>query len=142
MIIEQIPSRLTWQLRRDVLYPNEQKNEMGMPEDNNGVHFAAFKDNYIVGVVSLFQSGTDFQFRKLAVDATVQNQGIGGQILEYITAFAKNEGGTRVWCNARTTAINFYLKHGYSQTGNVFVKKGIDYEILEKAITPLSNRQE
>jgi len=137
--IEQIVSYLTWPLRRDVLYPGEMKHEMGMDEDEHGVHFGAFKDNKLVGIVSLFQKDTDFQFRKLAVDPAMQNKGIGGEILNYITDYAQTNGGTRLWCNARTSAINFYLKHGFAQTGNLFSKKGIDYEVMEKAITPSSD---
>ena len=103
-----------------------------MDEDANGYHFAAFVDNYIVGIVSLFRKDDSFQFRKLAVDPSVQNQGIGSNLLDYITDFAKNEGGKMMWCNARVTAIPFYIKHGFTHTGKLFTKNGFDYEILEK----------
>lgn len=138
-MIEQIVSYLTWPLRRDVLYPGEMKHEMGMEEDEHGVHFGAFKDNKLAGIVSLFQKETDFQFRKLAVDPAIQNIGIGSSLLQYITNYAQTNGGTRIWCNARVSAINFYLKAGFIQTGKAFSKKGVDYEVMEKAITPFLN---
>jgi len=108
--------------------------EMGMDEDNDGIHFAAFKDNIIVGVVSLFQKSDDFQFRKFAIDESVQGMGIGRQMLDYITDFAVINGGKRIWCNARVSAIGFYLKAGFKHTGQLFSKSGFDYEILEKGI--------
>ena len=37
--IEQIRPELTWRLRREVLYPNEQLAHMAMEEDNHGYHF-------------------------------------------------------------------------------------------------------
>ena len=132
--IEQIRTELTWKLRQKVLYPLQTIAEMQMDEDTDGYHFAAFVDNYIVGVVSLFRKDDSFQFRKLAVDPSVQNQGIGSALLNYITAFAKNEGGETLWCNARVTAIPFYIKHDFTQTGKFFTKNGFDYEILEKSI--------
>ena len=138
--IEQIVSYLTWPLRRDVLYPGKMKHDMGMEEDEQGTHFGAFKDNKLVGVVSLFQTGTSFQFRKLAVDASAQNMGIGSELLQYITVYAQTNGGILIWCNARVSAINFYLKHGFLQTGNSFTKNGIDYEIFEKSLTPQINK--
>jgi GNAT superfamily N-acetyltransferase len=134
--IEQIRPELTWRLRQRVLYPQKKLYEMEMDEDNNGLHFAAFKDNDIIGVISLFAEGDDYQFRKFAVDHSVQKMGIGRQLLNYITDFAKTNGAKRLWCNARISAMEFYLKAGFVQTGQLFSKNGFDYEILEKTITP------
>ena len=132
--IEQISPENTWRLRRDILYPNQKMFEMEMDEDTHGIHFGAFKDDKMVGVVSLFQKDTDFQFRKFAVDASEQKMGIGSGLLQYITDYATGNGGTRIWCNARSTATGFYLKAGFVQTGELFSKSGFDYEIMEKAI--------
>lgn len=134
MQIEQIRPELTWRLRQKVLYPQQKLYEMEMEEDNDGLHFAAFKDNSIVVVISLFQRGDDFQFRKFAVDESLQNMGIGSYMLKYISDFVVLNGGRRIWCNARISAINFYLKAGFKQTGQIFSKNGFDYEIVEKLI--------
>ena len=103
-----------------------------MDEDNLGYHFGAFMDNELVGVVSLFQNGDDLQFRKFAVDKSAQGKGIGKTMLQHLINFALNENGKRLWCNARVTAIGFYLKHGFEHTGQSFSKNGFDYEILER----------
>ena len=139
--IEQIRPEHTWQLRRDVLYPGKMKHEMEMDEDVDGIHFGAFTDNKLAGVVSLFQNGTSYQFRKLAVDASMQNTGIGSSLLAYITKHVEDDGGGRIWCNARTDAIGFYLKLGFVETGDVFSRNGIDYVIMEKMITPPLTQQ-
>ncbi|SDP04219.1 Acetyltransferase (GNAT) domain-containing protein [Mucilaginibacter sp. OK268] len=133
--IEQIRPELTWRLRQRILYPEQKLYEMEMEEDNNGLHFAAFKDNDIVSVVSLFAKGDDYQFRKFAVDDSLQNMGIGRQMLEHITQFAKTNGAKRLWCNARVSAIGFYLKAGFEHTWQLFSRHGFDYEILEKDLT-------
>lgn len=132
--IEQIRHEHTWKLRQRVLYPEQKLNEMKMDEDADGLHFAAFKDNFIVGVVSVFQRGDDFQFRKFAIDESVQGLGIGRQLLDYITDFTILNGGKRIWCNARVSAIGFYLKSGFTNTGQAFSRGGFDYEILEKSL--------
>lgn len=132
--IEQITPELTWQLRRDVLYPNQKIFEMEMDEDTDGIHFGAFKDDKLTGVVSLFQKGSDFQFRKLAVDPSVQKTGIGSSLLNYVTVYAMENNAARIWCNARSTAIEFYLKAGFVQTGKLFSKHGYDYEVMEKFV--------
>lgn len=133
--IEQIRPELTWRLRQQVLYPQQQLQEMEMEEENNGYHFGVFRENKLVAVVSLFLRSEDCQFRKFAVDPLVQRMGIGSALLQYITGFALNEGAARLWCNARLTAIPFYLKHDFVQTGEYFSKNGFDYEILEKQLS-------
>jgi GNAT superfamily N-acetyltransferase len=80
--IEQITPELTWRLRKDVLYPGKKMFEMEMDVDANGIHFGAFKDDKLAGVVSLFQEGSDFQFRKLAVETSAQGTGIGSSLLQ------------------------------------------------------------
>jgi GNAT superfamily N-acetyltransferase len=132
--IEQIRPELTWRLRRKVLYPNEPLFKMEMEEDYHGWHFGAFTDDALVAVVSLFQNDTDFQFRKLAVSAVMHGQGVGKALLQHLVNFSRAQGATRIWCNARDVAIGFYLKQGLKQTGELFSKNGIDYEIMEMGL--------
>ncbi len=132
--IEQIRPELTWRLRREVLFPDEPLYKMQMEEDNDGYHFGAFRDNALLAVVSVFPNNGDFQFRKFAVTAGAQGQGIGKELLNYITNFAVKEGAGRIWCNARTTAIGFYVKYGFVQTGTTFNRNGFDYEVMEKRL--------
>jgi predicted GNAT family N-acyltransferase len=132
--IEQIRPELTWKLRRDVMYPDQKIPEMAMPEDKDGYHFAAFKDNYIVGVVSLFHEGTNFQFRKFAVATEEQGKGTGTILLNYVLDFTIAMGAKRIWCNSRVTAIGFYQRFGLVQTGKTYSNIGIDYEVMEKII--------
>lgn len=131
--IEQIRPELTWRLRQQVLYPAQNLYEMELDEDNNGIHFGAFTDAALVGIISLFQDGSSFQFRKLAVSPDFQKKGIGNSLLTRVEEYAQSEGGTIIWCNARVSAIGFYLKAGYAHTGQLFSKNGFDYEILEKS---------
>jgi predicted GNAT family N-acyltransferase len=132
--IEQIPPRITWRLRRDILYPEQHLNDMQMEEDELGYHFGAFSDNKLVGVVSLFKHAHDWQFRKLAVVADGQGKGIGTQIIAYITSFVEREHATKLWCHARLSATGFYHKLGYIKVGSEFQKNGIDYVRMEKSL--------
>jgi GNAT superfamily N-acetyltransferase len=132
--IEQITPELTWRLRRDVLYPDGEIADMEMDVDRDGIHFGAFVDNKLAGVVSLFREENDFQFRKFAVDMAFQNRGIGTAWLNYITEFAIKDGGKKIWCNARLNATGFYLKFGFTQAARLFSKNGYDYVIMEKQL--------
>ena len=137
--IEQIRPELTWRLRQEVLYPAQKLYEMELGEDQRGIHFGAFTDDKLVGIISLFQTDKSFQFRKLAVSSEYQKRGIGNALLRRVEEFAASEGGTLIWCNARVSAIGFYLRAGYVHTDKLFSKNGFDYEILEKDLTPDSD---
>jgi ribosomal protein S18 acetylase RimI-like enzyme len=132
--IEQIRPELTWRLRREVLYPDEPLHTMEMDEDNYGLHFGAFYEDKLISVVSLFQQNTDFQFRKFAVAGYMQHQGVGNKMLDYITQFTVEQGGFRIWCNARLSAIGFYTKAGFRLIGESFLKNGFQYQIMEKTL--------
>lgn len=134
--IEQIRPEHTWRLRLQILYPNETLQSMQMEQDNHGYHFAAFKDNFIIAVVSLFKHERDWQFRKFAVADAAQGQGIGRDLLNHITTFVENENGELLWCNARLSAVGFYNKFGFSAVGEVFHKNGIDYIVMQKHLPP------
>lgn len=134
LYIEQIRPELTWRLRQQVLYPAQKLYEMELDQDNKGIHFGAFTDNALAGIISLFENDKSFQFRKLAVSPQYQKMGIGSALLNRVEEFAESEGGVVIWCNARVSAIRFYTKAGYAQTGKLFSKNGFDYEILEKEI--------
>ena len=130
--IEQITPALTWQLRRNELYPDKDYLDMAMPEDTSGTHFGAFAENKLVGVVSLFHNGTDFYFREFAVSNSVSRQGIGKQLLAYMTNYAITEGATRLWCNVCISAKDFLCKSDFLPIGNVFEKDGKDYVKMER----------
>jgi len=132
--IEQIRPELTWRLRKDVLYQDKPLSLMAMQEDQDGLHFAAFYNNHIISVVSLFSHGTDYQLRKFAVLPNIQHKGVGKTMLQYITQVTVQQGGNRIWCNARLSAIGFYTKAGFLTTGQFFSKNGFDYEIIEKLL--------
>jgi phosphoribosylformimino-5-aminoimidazole carboxamide ribotide isomerase len=132
--IEQIRPELTWRLRQQILYPTQKLYEIELDEDQQGIHFGVFTNDSLVGIISLFQNDTSFQFRKLAVLPEYQKMGIGNSLLNRVEEFARAEGGTVIWCNARTSAIGFYMKAGYVHTGKLFSKNGFEYEILEKKI--------
>lgn len=132
--IEQITHQLTWRLRQQVLYPDNAIGDMAMNEDEEGIHYGAFVENKLAAVVSIFGKGPDIHIRKLAVDRSLQQKGIGCRLLQYITNRATENGATHLWCNARAPAASFYLKAGFKLTGETFTSNGIDYVIMNKPL--------
>ena len=129
--IEQIRFELTWRIRHVVMYPDLPFDVIKLPEDPEGIHFGLYAGDQLVSVVSVFSSGTVYQFRKFATLNPFQSKGYGSMLLSYIIEFISHEGGARLWCNARVSAMGFYDKFGFKATDQYFEEHGIDFVIME-----------
>ncbi|MNT81356.1 ribosomal-protein-alanine N-acetyltransferase [compost metagenome] len=85
-------------------------------------------------MISLFINGGEAQFRKFATLPEYQGKGYGSLLLKHILALSSDKGCQLVWCNARTSAINFYLRFGFQTTDKTYSKDGVDFIIMEKSI--------
>lgn len=129
--IEQVAAPRTWRIRLEVLYPDGSLKDVQLDDDYEGTHFAAYVGSEIIGVISVFRVGDDFQFRKFAVSSAFQQMGIGTGLLNAVFDFCHRMGGQVVWCNARLEASSFYEKFGMKSVGSPFVKRTIAYVRME-----------
>jgi len=98
-------------------------------DDHTGTrHFGAWAETALVGVCTLLhepepECGTayDWRLRGMAVDPDLRRHGIGGMLLDASCEHAKSIGGHRIWCNARSPAVSFYIRHGFQIIGDEFV---------------------
>ncbi|MBC7419064.1 MAG: GNAT family N-acetyltransferase [Pedobacter sp.] len=131
-VVEQIFPSLTWRIRHEVMYPDLPFDSVKLEDDFDGLHFGLYLDHKLTGVVSLFQTGDSYQFRKLAILASAQKLGLGSQLMQYILDFCKIQQAEKLWCNARVNVKTFYAKFGFAETDTVFFKDGFDFVVMEK----------
>lgn len=129
--IEQIFPSLTWRIRHESMYPDAPFDLVKLKDDFDGIHFGLYAEHKLIGVVSLFNEGNVYQFRKLAVLPNDQKKGYGKVLLEYLIDFCKIQKASKLWCNARVNAIEFYYKFGFHETDNRFSKNENDYVVME-----------
>ena len=134
--IEQIRFELTWRIRHEVMYPHLPFDAIKLPADPDGIHFGLYAADWLSSVVSLFNDGDDYQFRKFATLEKHQGKGYGSLLLDYVIAFVRQEGGKRIWCNARTSATGFYEKFGFQSKDEYFSEQGVDFVIMELHLEP------
>ena len=91
------------------------------------MHFGIFEDDKILGVVSVFEAHHTFftekkqyQIRGMAVLPDMQKKGLGDRLVQAAEDYARNNGGQRMWFNAREIALGFYRKMGYDTIGVAF----------------------
>ncbi|SEN89124.1 Acetyltransferase (GNAT) domain-containing protein [Flavobacterium sp. CF108] len=131
MEIKAIQASQTWQIRHEVMWPDQPFEFVQLEEDNSGFHFGVSEGDKLVSIVSCFIEGKEMQFRKLATLTVYQGKGIASHLLEYILQFAKEKHLEKVWCNARTNKKSFYEKFGMKDTFKTFTKAGQEFTIME-----------
>lgn len=130
MEIKAIKASDTWQIRHQVMWPDQPFEFVQLEEDDLGFHFGVFEEGKLVSIVSCFIDGKEMQFRKLATLEEYQGRGIASYLLKYILEFAKSKDLQKVWCNARSNKKSFYEKIGLIDTHKTFVKAGQEFTIM------------
>jgi predicted GNAT family N-acyltransferase len=128
--IRLVDGAATQELRRAVLRPYW---PIGSPmhgdENPDAVHIAALNDGELVGCCLIlprpFPIRPDepggWQLRGMATVARRQGTGIGSQVVAAALAEGERRAGRFLWCDARTTAVPFYRKHGFATEGDEFL---------------------
>jgi GNAT superfamily N-acetyltransferase len=82
-------------------------------------------------------AGPSAQLRYCAVDERCRGAGAGQALLRHFEEQSLRRNLPRLWMEARTAALNFYLRQGYEDTGPGPTKFGlIPHRILEKHLAP------
>jgi predicted GNAT family N-acyltransferase len=89
------------------------------------MHIAVFADDQIVGAATVFpepyRGEPAWRLRGMAVDANHQGFGVGTLIMKDIFRRMSENGVQLLWCNARSTALDFYRKQGFEVVGDEFI---------------------
>lgn len=129
--IKPIEAKQAWPIRHKVMYPEMDFDDMKLPNDADGEHFGLFEGDQLISVVSYFKDGKNAQFRKFATLDEKQGKGYGKQLLQFAIDHAKKRQVEKLWCNARKSALGFYAKFGFVETGKTFHQDGHDFAIIE-----------
>lgn len=132
LTIQPISFQQTYALRHEVLWPDKPLDYVKLANDADGQHIGAFRNDELVAVISLFVEGESGRFRKFATRPDQQRQGIGTRLMQYVEAEARRRGATRLWCDARLDAADFYRRFGMETLGEEFFKDSIPYVKFQK----------
>jgi ribosomal-protein-alanine N-acetyltransferase len=91
----------------------------------------------LVGYAVAWRTGDEFHLANIAVDPGLRHQGIGDQLLRYVTDQGRADGLRRICLEVRPTnetARRFYRKHGFFHvyTRERYYPDGEDALILER----------
>ncbi len=135
MKIIQINSKETLEIRSKVLRPNLPIStcEFLGDDDEKTFHLGGYLDDKLIGVASFYSEDHDeveryqnpYRLRGMATLDEYRGRGVGKNLLNEAFLVIKERQGGVLWCNARTNAIGFYEKLGFSVVGEEFEIEGV-----------------
>lgn len=102
--------------------------------ETSQLHFVGMLGDQVVATILLACAGSECKMRQVAVDTKLQGQKIGSQFLSFIEYEAVLRGYFIIYCHARESAVNFYLRNGYEMSGNYFLEVGIPHIKMTKLL--------
>ena len=121
-------------IRHCVLWPNKPLSFCKVDGDDTASHYGTFLDDKLISIASIYIEGKVARLRKFATLEEFQGRGVGTKLISHIIAELKLAGIETFWCDARTTAVEFYKKFGMEVQGTEFVKSGITYYKMEVSL--------
>ena len=101
-------------------------------------HFGVFEGQVLLAVGSVLpeicrdpngdtsmSSAGAWRLRGMATLPQARGRGCGSEIVRACLQHARDQGGSVVWCNARTGATEFYLRHGFIQMSGSTYCRGL-----------------
>lgn len=126
MEVRVVDSEETLDLRQRVLRPGWTLEQMRAASDR-APQIAVYEDGRVVATANVRPDGMpgdpregDWRLRGMASEPGLRGRGYGAAALRAALDHVRENGGKRVWCNARTGAIGFYERHGFTVVGDEF----------------------
>lgn len=91
-------------------------------------------DALIGGLIMVPVDNEEIRIMQVAVDVVHQGEGIGKKLIEHAESVAKEIGYTRMVMHAMLSVVGFYEKLGFTQDGDLFEEKGINFVRMVKEL--------
>jgi YbgC/YbaW family acyl-CoA thioester hydrolase len=81
-----------------------------------------------------FNASGEFRIGRMAVLAAMRGHGIGRKLLDTLLDAARAQGVSQVGLSAQTSALEFYLRAGFSRHGEVYEDAGIAHIEMTRSL--------
>jgi len=108
--------------------------EEDIEQDKNNILIGAFEDKKMLGCCMRVREEDLLLLRQMAVLNDLQGKGIGRALLHFAEAIAKDIGYKELSMYARKSVSGFYIRMGYTQIGEEFLKVTIPHVMMKKRL--------
>lgn len=120
------------EILRKPLGLNFTKEELALEKDH--VRIAGFLGQEMCTTAVLVPDGDALKMQRVATKAQFQGKGIGASLIQFCEEYARQHGFKSIYCHARGTAVQFYLKNQYQLESEPFDEDGIPHRKMRKII--------
>lgn len=106
--------------------------EQELAEEKDHFHIAGFLNDTIIATAVLVPEKEQMKMQRVVVTDHLRNLNIGSEMLLFCEKFATEKNIKIIYCHARNTAVNFYIKNGYKSIGDYFDEDGIPHLKMSK----------
>jgi predicted GNAT family N-acyltransferase len=132
--IKEVKACETWKIRQQVMWADKPIAYVKLENDESGLHYGIVKNDELISVISLFQTGETAQFRKFATLEQHQRQGYGKALLAFLVEASQRKNIKTLWCNARVSALPFYEQFGFEPVSEAWYTDEIAYIKMSEAL--------
>lgn len=118
------------ELRQEVLHPGGPRGRVVYAQDEleTTTHIILKNENnaelLVTGTLILESEvaggDNEYRIRGMAVRESLRGQGWGSKLLDKFIEVSREDGVSKVWCNARVIALSLYERKGFVKTGEPF----------------------
>ena len=91
-----------------------------------------------VSTLACYRNVSAHQLRGMAIEPDRQGEGIGAHLLAAGIERCAAAGSELVWAHARSTALDFYVRHGFTVSGDEYIEPatGLAHVDVVRAVGP------
>lgn len=106
-----------------------------LEKEISDIHIAAFQNGIMIGVlIFTIISDKRLKMRQVAVDENYRSMKVGSNLVQFSEKWAINHQFNIIELHARSTAVEFYQKQGYSIVCEQFFEINIPHFKMEKQL--------
>lgn len=106
-----------------------------LDEEKDHLHIVGMLLTKIIAAAALVPEGTAMKMQRVAVKESLRNMNIGSKLMNHCEIYAHRSGFRTIYCHARDSAVNFYLKNHYVSEGDYFEEDGIPHLKMKKNLS-------
>jgi predicted GNAT family N-acyltransferase len=110
-----------------------------LDEEKNHIQIIGLMNDEIVATAVLVPERPNIKMQRVVVLDQLRNSNIGSKMMHYCELYANRNKYAVVYCHARNSAVNFYLKNGYSVEGDYFDEDQIPHLKMNKTVSDSAN---
>ncbi|MDA7803535.1 GNAT family N-acetyltransferase [Crocinitomix sp.] len=102
--------------------------------EKHHIQIIGLKGTRVIATAVLVPEEKSLKMQRVVVDNECRSLEIGSNMMVYCEHYALNNGFNLIYCHARDSAVNFYLKNDYLAKGDAFDEDGIPHLKMKKQL--------